>query len=196
MSTTKPIKDKTDLETIKNYYLKKEEYRNYLLIIIGLNTALRISDILSLTWKDVYHYSKNRFHNHIYITEKKTGKRTVIALNQSVIEALKLLINSDAYHQKIPEPKEYIFIGRKNTGMPIDRVQAYRIIKEAASAAGLDEYVSCHSLRKTFGYFAWKQGVPPAMLMDIYNHSSYKITRRYLCIEQEDKDNVFMNIKL
>lgn len=196
MSTTKPIKDKTDLETIKNYYLKKEEYRNYLLIIIGLNTALRISDILSLTWKDVYHYSKNRFHNHIYITEKKTGKRTVIALNQSVIEALKLLINSDAYHQKIPEPKEYIFIGRKNTGMPIDRVQAYRIIKEAATAVGLDEYVSCHSLRKTFGYFAWKQGVPPAMLMDIYNHSSYKITRRYLCIEQEDKDNVFMNIKL
>ena len=196
MSTTKPIKDKTDLEAIKNYYLKKEEYRNYLLIIIGLNTALRISDILSLTWKDVYHYSKKRFHNHIYVTEKKTGKRTVIALNQSVIEALKLLINSDAYHQKIPEPKEYIFIGRKNTGMPIDRVQAYRIIKEAASAAGLDEYVSCHSLRKTFGYFAWKQGVPPAMLMDIYNHSSYKITRRYLCIEQEDKDNVFMNIKL
>lgn len=80
--------------------------------------------------------------------------------------------------------------------MPINRVQAYRIIKEAAQAAGLDEYVSCHSLRKTFGYFAWKQGVPPAMLMDIYNHSSYKITRRYLCIEQEDKDDVFMNIKL
>ena len=80
--------------------------------------------------------------------------------------------------------------------MPINRVQAYRIIKEAAQAAGLDEYVSCHSLRKPFGYFAWKQGVPPAMLMDIYNHSSYKITRRYLCIEQEDKDDVFMNIKL
>lgn len=80
--------------------------------------------------------------------------------------------------------------------MPIDRVPAYRIIKEAATAAGLDEHVSCHSLRKTFGYFAWKQGVPPAMLMDIYNHSSYKITRRYLGIEQEDKDNVFKSIKL
>lgn len=50
MSTTKPIKDKTDLETIKNYYLDKKEYRNYTLIIIGLNTALRISDMLSLTW--------------------------------------------------------------------------------------------------------------------------------------------------
>ena len=80
--------------------------------------------------------------------------------------------------------------------MPIKFVQAYCLIKEAAQAAGLDKYVSCHSLRKTFGYFAWKQGVPPAMLMDIYNHSSYKITRRYLCIEQEDKDDVFLNIKL
>ena len=196
MSTTKPIKDKTDLERIKNYYLDKKEYRNYTLIIIGLNTALRISDILSLTWKDVYHYKKNKFHNHIYLTEKKTGKRTVIALNQSVIEALKILLASDYYQKELPPPEEYIFIGRKNTGMPINRVQAYRIIKEAAQAAGLDEYVSCHSLRKPFGYFAWKQGVPPAMLMDIYNHSSYKITRRYLCIEQEDKDDVFMNIKL
>ena len=70
MSTTKPIKDKTDLEAIKNYYLDKKEYRNYTLIIIGLNTALRIIDILSLTWKDVYHYKKKQFHNHIYLTEK------------------------------------------------------------------------------------------------------------------------------
>lgn len=132
----------------------------------------------------------------IYLTEKKTGKQTVIALNQSVIEALKIFLASDYYQDNFPKPQEYIFIGRKNTGMPIDRVQAYRIIKEAATAAGLDEHVSCHSLRKTFGYFAWKQGVPPAMLMDIYNHSSYKITRRYLGIEQEDKDNVFKSIKL
>ena len=78
--------------------------------------------------------------------------------------------------------------------MPINRVQAYRIIKEAAQAAGLDEYVSCHSLRKTFGYFAWKQGVPPAMLMDIYNHSSYRVTKRYLGIEQDERDCVFQQI--
>lgn len=116
MSTTKPIKDKTDLETIKNYYLDKKEYRNYTLIIIGLNTALRISDILSFTWKDVYHYKKNQFHNHIYLTEKKTGKRTVIALNQSVIEALKILLASDYYQRELPSSKEYIFIITLPTG--------------------------------------------------------------------------------
>ena len=61
--------------------------------------------------------------------------------------------------------------------------------------AGMPEHISCHSLRKTFGYHAWKQSVPPAMLMDIYNHSSYQITKRYLGIDQDDKDQVFEKIR-
>ena len=50
--------------------------------------------------------------------------------------------------------------------------------------------------RSTFGYHAWKQGTPPALLMNIYNHSSYQITKRYLGIEQDDRDDVFKNISL
>lgn len=192
MSTTMPIKDRKALEKMKRYYLIKGEIRNHALIVIGLNTALRISDILALRWKDVYHYPKKQFRRHIHLTEQKTGKKSVIALNPAVIEVLTLLREEEPD----VEPEEYIFEGRKHTDKPIGRVQAYRIVKAAAEYAGMDEYVSCHSLRKTFGYFAWKQGVPPAMLMNIYNHSSYQITRRYLCIEQDERDEVFMNIKL
>ena len=39
MGTTNPIRGKRELEKFKNYYLEKEKYRNYLLIIMGLNTA-------------------------------------------------------------------------------------------------------------------------------------------------------------
>ena len=56
--------------------------------------------------------------------------------------------------------------------------------------------VSCHSLRKTFGYHAWRQGVPPVLLMNIYNHSSFQVTKRYLGIEQDDRDRIFKNIEL
>lgn len=73
---------------------------------------------------------------------------------------------------------------------------AFRIIKKAADQCGLREHISCHSLRKTFGYYAWKQGIPPALLMSIYNHSSYEITKRYLCIDQQEKDKVYMEIQL
>lgn len=51
-------------------------------------------------------------------------------------------------------------------------------------------------MRKTFGYHAWKQGIPPALLMDIYNHSSYRITKRYLGIEQDERDDIFLTIDI
>ena len=51
-------------------------------------------------------------------------------------------------------------------------------------------------MRKTFGYYAWKCGTPPAILMDIYNHSSYEITKRYLGIKQDDKDSVFFKVNI
>ena len=69
-------------------------------------------------------------------------------------------------------------------------------MKKAAADCHLEGVISCHSLRKTFGYHAWKQGTPPALLMNIYNHSSYQITKRYLGIEQSDKDAVFEKIRL
>lgn len=196
MSTTQPIKDKCTLEIFKNYYLEKENYRNYALIIIGLNTALRISDILSLQWKDVYHFSKNCFRRHICLTEQKTGKESIIAINASVTDALQKLMEHIDKPDTAIQPECYIFTSVQHKDLPLSRYQAFRIIKDAAASVGLDEHISCHSLRKTFGYYAWKQGVPPAMLMNIYNHSSYRITQRYLCIEQDDRDEVFMQINI
>ncbi|GHV44323.1 hypothetical protein FACS1894204_01270 [Synergistales bacterium] len=76
----------------------------------------------------------------------------------------------------------------------ISRVQAYRIVRAAAEALGFRFRVSCHSLRKTFGYFAWKFGISPAVIMEIYNHSSFAVTRRYLGVTQEDKDEVYLKL--
>ena len=57
MGTTQPIRDLEELEKLKNYYLKEHpNMRNYALIKTGVNTALRISDILALRWKDVYNF--------------------------------------------------------------------------------------------------------------------------------------------
>ena len=198
MSTTAPIKDEAQLEKFKNYYLtEKPVYRNYALIILGLNTAFRIGDLLTLRWDDVFCEEKNSCRDHISIIEQKTGKTRSVAVNDSVRQVLDILWTERG---KTREPGQqtcpYLFPnGRKNL-TPLSRSQAFRIVKEAAHYAGLDEHISCHSLRKTFGYHAWKRGVQPALLMELYNHSSYRITRQYLGIEQEDKDRVYLDVQI
>lgn len=196
MSTTQPIKDRETLARLKSYYVvEKPNLRNHLLIILGLNTALRISDILQLKWENLYEESTGCIRDHLELTEHKTGKRKLVALNSTVRVALmqyrNFILNKRSY-----TPGGYVFSSQKGENLALCRFQAYRIIKEAAEAVGLPEHVSCHSLRKTFGYHAWRQGVPPALLMDIYNHSSYRITKRYLCIGQDEQDEVYRNISL
>lgn len=191
MATTQPIRQKEDIILLKNFFLEKKEYRNYALITLGINTPLRISDILSLRWKDVFSEKKKSWRHHINVIEQKTGKTNVVALNQASICALEKL-----YKYILPSSTDYIFKSRNSENKPICRSRAYCIIKTAAEQIGLEENIRCHSLRKTYGYHAWKNGVPPAVIMEIYNHSSIEITKRYLSINQDEKDNVTLSLNL
>ena len=193
MSTTQPIRDKESLQKFKNFYkTQKPNPRNYAIIVLGLNTALRISDILSLTSEMVYDHNKVR--EHIVVKEQKTGKINRILLNREVRKALNLyrhfLVKSAAYKAGNP----YLFPSPYVSQRPLSRYQVYRMIRKAAQSVEIQEKVSCHSLRKTFGYRAWKQGADPIVIMLIYNHSSFEITKRYLCIEQDDKDKIYRSI--
>jgi len=188
MAAADPIRDEKQLSQLAEYWRKRGNYRNYVLIVLGAHTALRIGDILRLKWNDVYDKECEEFRTHITLTEKKTGKQKTIALNQKVIGALNLYLP----HRR----GEYIFAGNRKNEKAISRVQAWRIIRAAAEAIKAAGNIACHSLRKTFGYFAWKMGILPVMLMDIFNHSSFEITRRYLGITQDDRDKVYMNMAL
>lgn len=192
MNTAEPIRDKKSLLEFKEYYREvKPMPRNYLLITLGLNTALRISDMLSLTWEDLYDESIGTYRKHIHIIEQKTGKTTRIYMNQSIQEALDWYAQSAWFNQS-----KWIFWSQGNVDKHISRMQAHRIVKQAAEYCNMEGVISCHSLRKSFGYYAWKKGVSPVMLMNIYNHSSYQVTKRYLGIEQDDRDAVFQIITL
>jgi integrase len=185
---TEPIRDKKKLRQLADYCLLKGQYRNHALIVLGAHTALRISDLLQLTWNEVYNENNGRFFTHIFITETKTGKSKSIALHGRVVNALNLLF---------PHKRDaYIFSNNKKEPAPISRVQAWRIVKAATRAIGLMDSIACHSLRKTFGYHAWINGTSPVVLMDIYNHSSYETTRRYLGVSQDDVDKVYMETAL
>ena len=187
--TTQPIRNRTDIKQISSYFLNKGEIRNYLLFTMGIHTALRISDMLCLKWDDVYNFDNNCVRNEFSVVEKKTGKSKIIAINKSVIKAITKLF------KKIkPKASSFLF-AHPYINKAISRIQAYRILKSASEKSYVDTPVSCHSLRKTFGYHLLKQGKSLAVIMDIYNHSNYAVTRRYLGITQDDKNTAYLELE-
>lgn len=181
MKLVQPIRDMDMVQAMKNELLRTG-YRNYMLFNIGINTGLRVSDILNLKVCDV----KER--RHIIIKEQKTGKSKRFLIN------LNLKNDLDQYIYGMNE-YEFLFKSQKGCNNPISRVQAYRILNEAARNVGLAE-VGTHTMRKTFGYFHYSQFKDIAILQDIFNHSAPSITLRYIGINDDMKDKTIENFYL
>ncbi|MFW5788016.1 MAG: site-specific integrase [Halanaerobiales bacterium] len=173
MEKVEPIRDREKIEEMKNELLKSG-FRNYLLFILGINTGLRISDLLSLKVRDV----KER--SHILIKEKKTEKNKRFLINSQLKQEIKRYI-------KGMTADDYLFKSQKGINQPISRVQAYRILKKAGNELGL-ESVGTHTLRKTFGYWHYQQYKDVALLQELFNHSAPSITLDYIGINQDVMD--------
>lgn len=180
MNTVQPIRSKRDIDRMKKALGNP---RDLLLFIFGINSSLRISDILKLKVGDV------RGRTTLTLREQKTGKTKRFALNQSVIAAVKSLVPADSADDSP------LFPSRKGSA-PISRVQAYRILNEAAKRAGIDAEIGTHTLRKTMAYHAYKSGVDISLLMSVLNHSSQRETLRYIGVLQDDIDNVYISVNL
>lgn len=178
MNEVQPLKTKRDIERMKSAL----HGRDLLLFIIGINSSLRISDILPLTVGDIR-------GDHIVITEQKTRKRKSIRINDAIKRAVSELTKSNA------QDTDYLFPSRRGD-KPISRVHAWRILNTAAERAGIGIAFGTHSLRKTFAYMAYNNGVDLALLMRVLNHSSQRETLRYIGIESETIDDVYVSVNL
>jgi len=189
MKAVEPIRDPKKIDAMKNY-LKGKNIRDYTLFTVGINVALRISDLLGLTWGDVL--KNNKEFKIIDIKEGKNQKQRKIKLNRTAQKSFKeLLYGLDAY-----DMDNYIFKSREGDNKPITRQQALNILKDAAKAIGVEENVGTHTLRKTWGYHAWKNGFNPALIMETLNHSNLNITKRYLGIRQDEINVLYDNLNI
>lgn len=183
MEYVEPIRDKKQIDTIKKI-LKGNNIRDYLLFVLGINSGLRISDLLSLKVSEVIHQDR------VIVREQKTGKTKDFPLSDSCKKAIREYVDSVGASRSV-----WLFPSKKGDA-PISRVQAYRIINDAAERAGIKDKIGTHTLRKTFGYWAYKQGVDITWIQKLLNHSAPSVTLAYIGITKDNLDSVYINLNL
>ena len=181
-----PIKSKKDLQRIEELLAHKNK-RNQLIFVFGINTGLRVSDILGLNILDV----KDR--TYVEIKEKKTGKYKRFPLNKKLQKLIKEYL-PERQKMYTVEDEEPLFIGKLHKRL--DRSQVYRFLNAACKELGILVNIGTHSMRKSFGFWFYKQYNDIALLQKILNHSSPAITLRYIGIAQEEIDLSYRNFQL
>ncbi|NLC96890.1 MAG: tyrosine-type recombinase/integrase [Erysipelotrichaceae bacterium] len=202
---TYPIKDPKKIQELLFFMLnridksksdikKYQAYRNYMIVLIGINTAFRAEDLLQLRVSDV-------IKGYVTIIENKTGKPQNFRMNSELHKDILGYIeryNLGSYdylflgQKKIVDGKSYIY--------PITRQQGHKIVSEAAKAVGIEFVFGMHSLRKTFGYQYISNGGNILTLMKMYNHADVFETQAYVLWGKEDaekdRENIYIGKKM
>ncbi len=153
---------------------------------VGLNLALRISDLLSIRFDDIN-------GDRLVVKESKTGKLANIKLNQKAINTIEQIQTEHPDHI-------YLFQSYRNQQAlnkdpkPITR----RAVSQAFAMIGKEVNVSLgtHSMRKTRGYHLYQKTKDIARVMKMLRHSSEGVTLRYIGITQDDVDKDFVDLEI
>lgn len=173
MNRVDPIRNRETVREIKRQ-AEMMGQAPYMMMLLGLNTGLRISDLLEVRVADIQE------RGYIVRREIKTGKQTEIRFHPSVVAELQRLTAGQ-------DGRKLLFPSRdaRRRGRPMTRQTAYKWVREACRRAGYRGPVGCHTLRKTYGYHHYQEFHDIVTLMLHFNHSSEAITLRYIGITQD-----------
>lgn len=174
--------------------------RNKLLFVVGINVGLRASDLRKLQWKDFFKVINGTltcldFKKFMPEKTKKKSKYVPVYYNAAIWQAVAW------YLQQYPMENldEYLFLSRKGRD-PISVASLWNIIKDTAAEAGIKQNIGSHSLRKTFGYWAYHTAADKSaalvQLQKTFNHSTTLVTMCYIGIMDEEIKENFMNVNL
>ncbi len=153
---------------------------------IGLNLALRISDLLAIRFCDID-------DDTLTLREQKTGKLARIKLNA------KTKARISAIHQAHPHHL-YLFQSYRSPGAenrpprPLSRravTKAFMLVGQELKLA-----LGTHSMRKTRGYMLYQQYKDLGRVMRMLRHQSEAITLRYIGVNQQQVDQDFLSLEL
>jgi Phage integrase family. len=189
MISVEPIRDREQIKEIEKRLAALNTdigRKQYLLFMIGVYLARRISDMIVLRVDDL------RGKEMLILREKKTKKRIELAIPQKLQRVLKQRLKGLDGNAYIFESRQRDEKGHKTH---ISRMTGYNYVKDIGRIGELEFPFACHSLRKTFGYHFYKKTHDIGMLMDLFNHSKERITLMYIGIATDEKRQALSNFE-
>lgn len=170
--------EEIEINKLLKYLQQKQLWTYYILVRLGVSTALRYSDLSQITWKDLLK------RNYLAIKEKKTGRVREIPLNPELVQKL------NSVYLKLGSPSE------GDRVLPLTIRAVNKQLKIYAAKSGIrGKRISSHTFRKTFGREVWKRNnyseASLIRLSQLFRHSSISTTRIYLSITKEEVENLY-----
>jgi integrase/recombinase XerC len=151
--------------------------RDRLMALLPLYAGLRVSEVAGLDVDDITMSARK---GSLRIVGKGTKVRTV-EINPKLRPAIELYLA-----ERPASDSKALFLTRIGTRPTPEAVDD--VIAGITSRAGLDEHVTAHTLRHTFGTALVRGGVDIATVADLMGHASVETTRLYSRPSAEDME--------
>lgn len=203
MNFVEPIRNKKQIKAMKKALLAMPYgKRNHLLFVLGINSGIRVHDLLQLPLRAVWKkglvnslFIRNGEIYHRIIVKEKSGKIKTFPLSETSRKAVRQYVDSIR-----PDKKQKIDthqpLFRSKKGGPITREHAWYILNQAAKEAGIPGKIGCHTLRKTFAYHAYRSGISMEVIMATLGHKTPAETLEYIGLEYNGPDDKYAGIEL
>ncbi|MBN2523854.1 MAG: site-specific tyrosine recombinase XerD [Bacteroidales bacterium] len=157
---------------------KPEGHRNKAIIETLYGCGLRVSELVNLKLTDL-------FATEGFIRVKGKGdKERLVPAGRTALREINHYLEQD--RNKITTDKHsenVLFLNRR--GKKLTRIMIYTIIKELATAAGIDKNISPHTFRHSFATHLVEGGADLRAVQEMLGHESILTTEIYTHLDRE-----------
>ncbi|MCU7846959.1 MAG: tyrosine-type recombinase/integrase [Candidatus Thiodiazotropha sp. (ex Lucinoma kastoroae)] len=190
-----PIRDKKSIQKLKD--LLADKPRDYCLFTLGINTAYRANELVSIKVGQVAHL---KVGDRLDVKQSKNGKYRSVTVNNNAVSAIQACL---AIHPS-PTPDAPLFFSY-TTGRALQSNTVSKYMKGWCNQIGIFGNFASHTMRKTWGYHIYRNNhlITPSLtqtniaeLMIAYGHATERQTLEYLCIQDHDISSLYLGMEL
>lgn len=176
-----PIRSYDDFASIQQYFLDRNNIRDWMLWTVGVSLGLRISDLFSIR---IRHFLNTdfTFKPRMKVLEKKTSKLNDCLITESVVDAITKYFDSIKW---VFDFDDYLFKSQKTKEKMCEQ-HGWKIISNAGKSLKLPVHIGSHTMRKSFANIAAcvdNSSIDMntiTKIQGLLNHGDQRVTMKYL----------------